>query len=159
MAWRNDDDDEGKVSDWNAAALKMKRLDRELTSLNEINGNLWAFNQEYGVYNYELKFKICDNLYLEVENKLTEEERHGDKENKDSGGGGEGLRQKIKIMMEKYPVYTIVKSNFARKSVSRKDVIVLKILETLLFEYEKLIKKFLDDHGLDTSYGDDFDGL
>ncbi len=78
MAWNNyntDSGDEGKFSEFNSAGLKMKRLDKILSMINEINSNLRAFNIEHGVYNYQLKFSLCDSLFLEIESKLSVEEK------------------------------------------------------------------------------------
>lgn len=146
MAWKNNNDsDEGKISDWNAAALKMKRLDNTLTTLNNINSNLRAFNMENGVYNYQLKFNQCDSLYLEVDSKLSTEEKELGKE----------LRMKIKTMIEIFPVHKNVSNQFYNSSKQKINMITFRVLERLLFEYEILVRKFIDSHGMDTSYDDE----
>lgn len=136
------EDFDGKISDWNAAALKMKRLDKEFIGINEVNGNLLAFNQEYGVYNYELKFRKCDNQFLEVDSKLKNEERQR----------GEELRNKILILLDRYPVHKTLVNKYTGKRAIKVNRQIANLLLHLLFEYERMVRKFIDDHGMDTSY-------
>ena len=135
-----DNDDEGKMSDFNAAALKMKRLDKILDNLNEINGNLFAWNEEYGVVNYELKFSRCKQLYQEVESKLTEKERLK----------GVALQEHLQKFIDDHPVYTKPK-----KRNVREDKSVKKILKKWLDKYETLVREYIDNHGMDTRYEDE----
>lgn len=146
MAWSNNyNDDTGKVSEFNPAALKMKRLDRALTILNEIRGNLLAFNQEYGVYNYELTFQYCNVLYLEVESKLKPSERKK----------GEALKLALKKLLENNPVYeTKHRKVYPHNKIMKLNGINWKVIEKWLFEYDTLVRKLLDEHGMDTKYKD-----
>ena len=145
MAWDDEAEDE-KISEFNPAALKMRRIDKAETLLNEINGNLLAFNPEYGVYNFELKFSTCDSLYLEVESKLNEDEK---KE-------GESLRVALKQLMKKYKVYEERRDKvYPYKKIIKLNESHWKVIEKWLFRYEKLVRALLDKHGMDTKYIDD----
>jgi len=137
---------EGKVSEYNAAAFKMKRLHDVQEELNLINGNLLAYNDEYGIYNYKLKFIRCDTLFLEVESKLKPNER------KDANA----LRDAIRKAIDKHPVYESKKGKaYPYKQNMKINNGVWKVLEDWLFRYETLVRKLLDDHGMDTKYDDD----
>ena len=146
MAWNNYNSDEGKYSEYNTASLKMKRLSDETSEISQINGNLLAFNQDYGVYNFELKLSKLDNLYLEVESKLNEKER------KDIESFRKVLHLKIKknliFVQKKKPTYP-----YTRVAVT--DEKVWDVIVKWLFEYERKVRGLLDEHGLDTKYEDE----
>lgn len=138
--------DEGTVSKFNAGLLKMKRLHDLQALLNLINVNLTAFNEEYGVYNFELKLSICDNLFQETESKLSEKERDDTNE----------LREAIHKFIAKNPICETRRSkiypyNNAVKFHSDR----WKVLNKWLFKYETIVRRLLDAHGLDTAYEGD----
>lgn len=142
------DNDDGKMSEFNSAALKMKRLDKIQELLNQINGNLLALNDQYGVYNYELKLSLCDSLYQEVESKLTEEERED----------GERLREFVEKMISENPVYKNKKEKiYPYREKQTMDKENWKIIKKALFFYEKVARKYMDAHGMDTAYADESD--
>lgn len=145
MAYYNNNlPDEGKVSEWNSAQLKMRRLDDKITLLNNINGNLWGFNMDYGIYNFELHFKTCKTLYAEVDSKLTQDEKVRAKV----------LKEKIQIFLEEYPVIKIIRSGY-NKTATKKQIHFFKVLEVMLEELELMVREFIDVHGMDTAYGDE----
>ena len=137
------DEEEGKISQYNAADLKMRRLDKELSDVNNLNGNLFAWNYENGVWNFELKFARCNSLYQEVESKLKKEERND----------GEKMKEAIELALKKWPVF---KKTHGKKIIADKKM--QELIRKWLFKYETLIRKFIDDHGMDTRY-DDLEGL
>lgn len=147
MAWYPDDrSDDGKMSEYNSAALKMRRLDELLSILNSININLLAFNDEVKCYNYQYKFNLCDGLFQEVESKLNKEER----------SDAERLRSAIQIFMDCNPV--VIKKRVSLnppRTIKIPDERVWKILKEWLFKYETLVRKLMDAHGMDTAYDDD----
>lgn len=138
--------DEGKVSDYNAASYKMRRLDMLFTLLNEINNNLLVFNMDYNVFNYELKFSVCQQLYQEVESKCTDDER---KE-------AEELMHAIEMFLQKRKI--VIKSTKLNKESKLKvDSTAFTIVKKSLYNYEKKIRHLIDDHGMDTKYYDEDD--
>jgi len=148
MAWKQWTDpemDEGKISEFNAAAFKMRRLDKNLDSLNEISTNLFAWNEEFGVFNFELKLARCNQLYQEVESKLNPNDR------KD----GLKLKQAIEKILQKYPIFIKPRGNKQKMKIN-KDMQI--IMANWLIKYETLVRKFIDEHGMDTRY-DDEEGL
>lgn len=150
MGWNkynNPAEDEGKVSDWNAAAYKMKRLDKEFSELQEININPKAFNEAYGLPNYEVRFKRLQNQNFEVDSKLSVDEK------KEINN----LRNKIQVCLNEFTIDKKLKSKRKNGNKIKKDIIIYNILNELLNEYERMIRKLIDLHGMDTSY-DDFDG-
>ena len=145
MAWDNYQN-EGKMSEFNTAALKMMRLDKIESLLNQINGNLLAWNQEYGVWNFQLKFSLCDALYQEIESKLKPEER----------GDAEKLRNAIQIAMEEDSIYKLKKNKvYPYKQREELNKPIWKVIKKWLFIYETKVRKLLDDHGMDTKYEDE----
>ena len=147
MAWNNYQD-EGKQSEYNTAALKMMRLDKIHTTINQINGNLLSWNEEFGVYNYQLKFSSCDALYQEVESKLSKEERED----------AEKLRDAIQNLIENEDVYEIKKSKiYPYKKGAEINKSVWKVIKRWLFLYETRVRRLLDEHGMDTKYSDESD--
>ena len=140
MVW-NQPADEGRVSEFNAAGLKMKRLDKIEDSMNEIHANLFAWNEDFGVFNFELKFARCDSLYQEVESKLSPDERKK----------GIAMRNAIKSILKKHPVIKKIKNSRKKYKI---DEVMKEIVADWLFKYETLVRKFKDVHGMDTSYSD-----
>ncbi len=144
MAWGSSD--EGKFSEFNPAALKMMRLDKAQTLINQINGNLLAYNSEHGVYNFELKFRVCNNLYQEVESKLSKDER------KDA----EEMRKAVEKALENNQIYTSSQNKtFPYNKTTKLNEGTWKIIKKWLFDWETRVRALLDSHGLDTKYIDD----
>lgn len=146
MAWTNPDD--LKKSEWNSASYKMKRLDEAYSELNNINKNLKAFNP-YGTYNFELKKILCDNIFNEVESKLTNDEK---KVSKKFIEGLENFMKQYKIIIFKRKnIYDTPQPNINEK--------IYPILMKYLSAYELLVRDLIDVHGMDTAYGEDDEGL
>lgn len=117
-----------------------------MDGLNDINSNLSAFNHEANVYNFELKLSLLECLYQEVESKLTDEERLD----------SEAIRIVIHDYINKYPIYNTRKSNiYHSKPKSTLNLGVFLILKKWLYEYEKIVRKLIDVHGMDTLYNDE----
>lgn len=138
-------DNDPRVSKINGAMLKMIRLDKSQTILNEISTNLLAFNTDYGVFNFELKFSLSDNLYMECKSKMDEAECLQ----------MDAMRSAIIKFMEAYPVIerkrndtSRLKTNYA---VNQRN---FKVLKDALFEYEFKARYYIDKYGMDTMYED-----
>jgi len=143
MAWVSQNTDEGKLSEYNSAALKMKRLDKILDLINQIRTNLLAFNPDFGRYNYDIIYECYCSLYQEVRPQCSEEEKtEGDK-----------LKDAIKSMLEKYPIHEEKRQSVypykINVNVNQKHWVVLR---KWLDQFENLARKYQDAHGMDTAY-------
>ena len=153
MAWnkyeQGMEDPNFKTSSWNAAAFKMKRLHEIMSSMNELDNNLVAWNEEKQNYNFNLKLAKCENLYQEVESKLT------DKERKDV----EDFRKAIKKFIETYPIMVTKKKKVYPYNTEKKiDNKILIVLTEWLSQYETKCRGLVDIHGMDTAYEDEEEG-
>jgi hypothetical protein len=144
MAYNNSD--EGKYSEYNSAALKMKRLHDILSLMNGVRANLLAFNDDFGRYNYEIFYEYCTSLYQEVRAQCSEEERkEGDK-----------LRNVLGLLLEKLKVWSPRKTKiypYTQRKNKFMETHWRKIKEWLT-EYEDLVRKLQDAHGMDTLYNE-----
>lgn len=138
--------DEGRISDYNSASYKMFRLHELFKEINSINNDLSAFNLEFNIFNYELKFRLLESLYQEVESKLRSEEKYE----------GEGLRVCIQELLKKYPVHTEIRNNiYPYKTIKKVNHVNLNIIRNWLFKFESLVRQLIDSHGMDTRYDDE----
>jgi hypothetical protein len=133
-----------KISKFNAGLLKMQRMDKIFSLLHDISSNLLAFNQDYGIYNFELKLRMCNQLYQEVESKLKDSERVK----------AQALGKAIELGLEKYPVYE-TQSDVINGKKMHVNHEVWKVVRDWLFNYESLVRQFIDKYGMDTAYEDD----
>ena len=141
-----DESQDSKISAFNSAGFKMQRLHKILDLLNDLDANLTAYNEEFQEYNYKIKFHKCENLYQEVESKLTSGEKVDI----------EILREYIKEFMDKYDVFRTIKIKvypFSSKRVINTSI--LRILRDLLSKYESECRRLVDAHGMDTSYNEE----
>lgn len=145
MAYGSNQEEDFKKSEWNSASFKMKRLHDNYDLIGNLMGNLWFWNSDYGCYNFEIAFKKTENQFLEVDSKLTEEERIR----------GDELRWKIKIMIRDYQVYKKRVNMYYKKVNLIPNKEVMNLLEEYLFKFNRLVRQFVDDHGMDTSYGEE----
>jgi len=158
MAWNSntevnnnlDNIEDGKVSDYNSAAFKMRRLDKIMTSLNEIDKNITSWNVLYMDYNYKIKFSLCENLYQEVESKLNDLEKTDI----------EAIRKALQYFIDNNPMWKIKKQmTYPFKEKKILDEMAFRIIRRFLSEYESHCRQLVDKHGMDTKYADDEDGL
>lgn len=137
--------EEYQTSKINGAMLKMVRLDKALSTLNEINNNLLAFNNDYQVFNFELKLTSIDSIYQEVDSKLNQDERDDLIK----------LRNAIDRFLKENPIISIAKNNVTRKESKYKvNYEALNILKKWLFIYESKARRMIDKYGMDTMYED-----
>ena len=141
-----DESTDGKMSAFNSAGFKMQRLHKILDLLNDLDTNLTAYNEQFQEYNYRIKFHKCENLYQEVESKLTKLEKVDI----------EILRKYIIEFMDNHDVFRTVKIKvypFSSKKVINTHI--LRILRDLLSRYESECRRMVDNHGMDTSYNEE----
>lgn len=138
--------DEVKISEFNSAGFKMRRLDRIMSALNLLDDNILAWNEESKDYNYKIKFSKCENLFQEVESKLTDAERIRI----------EGLRKAVQYFIDNNPIWKTKKQmTYPFKEKKVVDEMAYKIIRTFLSEYESECRRLVDKHGMDTSYADE----
>jgi hypothetical protein len=146
MSFGNNTDADFKISAFNSAGFKMQRLHKILDLLNDLDANLTAFNEEFQEYNYKIKFHKCENLYQEVESKLTPKEK----------ARIETLRIYIINFMDKHSVFkTIKKKTYPFSSKQIINTNILQIVRDLLSRYETECRRLVDAHGMDTSYNEE----
>ena len=87
--------DQGSISKFNEASLKLLRINNEQLRINQCNINLLGFDPEVSMFNYEIKFNCLGSLFSEISAQLTDKEV---KEVKD-------LRKKIKNKIRDRPVH------------------------------------------------------
>lgn len=119
-------------------ALKMRRLDKIMESLNEINNDLLGWNDKYSDWNYKIKFYKCEILYQEIESKLFKKEKKY----------VETLRRSIIEFMENMPIEEKVEIKMYRSGRKRLEGVGFKIIKSTLSNYESVLRKLLDDHGM-----------
>lgn len=128
-----------KESAFNEAAKKMGRFDRLQGLLNEININLRAFNPDYGVYNFEVKFDVINSLVLELSDKID------DTDEKDC----HTLRDAIDKYMKKNPI--VEEDNDVRTGSKYVSEVIeeshFSILKIFLRKYETKVRKLIGKHG------------
>ena len=147
----NKEQEEGSNSQFNAGLLQMKRIHEIQDLLNRASLNPLAFNEELGVYNYQIIFSSTCSLLNEASPKLGKDER------KDA----EKLRNGIREFIVKFPIYELKKdikagSNYSTNSLNKKH---WQILLDWLQTYETLIRNLLDKHQLNSPNKEDDDGL
>ncbi len=138
-----------KVSEYNAAAFKMKRLHDILEKINNLNVDLLGHDIETGEENYRIKFNSCKNLYLEVRSYLKKpDQEYGDK-----------LSNTLGTLINKCPVrITIMKWGKPTDKVIF-DSDTWKYIEKGLDVLEKLVRELIVKTKMDTKEADDNRGL
>jgi len=143
------DEEEIKISDYNSAGFKMKRLHDSYNIIKEVDKNLWAWNPRYETYNYLVKLAECETLFQEVESKLTP------KENDDV----ETLRNALIYFKDHNTIWGLKKSKvYPYKNTQIRNELNSQVISVFLSKYESMVRKLIDVHGMDTKYADD-DGL
>lgn len=144
--YNNNPTTEGKISEFNSASFKMLRLHKIMDTLNELDDNLFAWNLEKNTFNYKLKFSKCENLFQEVESKLTEDERKEILK----------LRDALREFMHKHQAFKVITDKvypYRQREIPDKEIQI--IIEKYLSLLESMCRRLIDAHGMDTAYGED----
>lgn len=128
-----DIDNEGKVSTFNEAALKMVRLDALQSSMNQFRINPFVKYHSSQQYDFELWAACLDGLYLEVSPKLKKDEDAEIIELLNEA------RKKMSLLLK------IRDTTLWGAKIHREKMYDIR---TALFNAEKRIRKMLDEHGL-----------
>jgi hypothetical protein len=123
-------------SKFNEAQFQMIRGHEIQANLNLCKLNLVGWNNEFNDYNYKIVFLLLTNLYSESSPKFTDTEKKQ----------CEDLKNKIEYAMMKFPIHKTRRNLEERKTYT--DGVAYKIIKDLLFEYEIMIRKHRDKHGL-----------
>jgi hypothetical protein len=129
--------DEGVTAKYNAGVLQTQRLNDLLNKVNESNINLLSFNEEYGVWNFELNFRCNKQLLQEVMSKLSNKERED----------AIVRRDLIEGLLLKYPILIQI-NNLRSKNGKPKFSIYWDIHKKYLSDFESQVRTLLDKHGL-----------
>lgn len=146
-----DEVDQGQSSKFNAGLLQMKRLHEVQDLLNRASLNPLAYNEEIGVYNFQIMFSSITTLLNESSAKLGATER---KE-------AEALREGIRSFLTEKPIFEMTQDVKVggSKSVIRFNKKNWNILEKYLIQYQTLVRKQLDAHNLNSPNQEDDQGL
>lgn len=143
-------DIESKSAIFNAGVFQTKRIAELQERINLVSLNPKIFNEEFGVYNYEVWITSIDSLLMEVMPKLTETEVKQ----------GEMVRDKVHDFKKSNPVFTSSTSLRAgKKTTYNFDVENYEVMYKVVTMYEKLIRIYLDNHDLNNPSKDDDEGL
>ena len=147
------DNDEGEQSEFNPAMLKMKRFDKLQDSINAVNTNPLAFNDEVGLFNYELLFNLLNQLLQETRSKLGKKKKDlkKDEEDKSETMQGDRKRKLIEHLLKLRPIHVQTSHpNNPNKIHLEVNQEWWNIIRQELYEYESMIRGFLDKHGYDS---------
>jgi len=133
--------DEGKISKYNPAWLKMDRLHNINDTINRCWLNPLAYNQNLQQFNFEIILSCIFRLYQESQAKFNERER------KKILAMGKG----IELTLQKNPVY----EQRTRKTMPHTKYVEInhgnwKVIKKWIDIYESEVKRVVDLHGLDT---------
>ena len=132
----------GKESTFNEAALKMQRLDELQQVLNRLIVNMLYWDNEIGMYSYQLIPGVLEGLYLELYGHLSDKElEEAEAERKLINEAINYLPIKIKIVNESLSgtkVTTTINQNN------------LRIIQELLFKFQTKLRKWIEVHKLGT---------
>lgn len=142
MVTENEENKE--ISRFNPAQHKMNRINSISENINASSMNLEAWNIELCDWNYNIYFKALVRLYHEVYTKFSDDEKEE----------CEIIRRAIEKSMEDYPVREKLKRGWGQLNTAR-----LRIFKRYIEEYEKIVKKYQNEHGLDTPNMEDDEGI
>ena len=130
--------DEGEISKFNEAFLKMKRLDKIQDGINTLRLSPLQFNMEQRVYNYQLVLSLLTSLYMEVIGKLSPPEKEKAME----------LKKDIEENLNKKPPFQL-RSHYDKKTtIFVEDA--WRELEKKINDFEEFLRIMMDKHGLGT---------
>ena len=143
---------EGEISKsgYNEASFKMQRLHEWQRSIAHVNSDLGKFYPELGVYGFEYKITMLENLVSELWGKMDDDAKK--KLNQ--------YRDLIKDFQRLRPIYKEIKINSVGDEVKQRQLNRenLNILSDLLYEYNMYINELLEKAGYSTFTVDTFDG-
>lgn len=138
---------DSKQSEFNAAALKMKRLDKMIDENNEIRHHLDAFNLEKNDWNFNIFWNNCVGLYGEVESKLSTKEKDETRV--------VYLKDAISLYLKRNPLVVLKRNKSSKKTKPAVSQSSLEVIMPYLEEFELVVKRLIDAHGMDTKYYDE----
>lgn len=145
------DPDQGESSQFNAGLLQMKRIHEIQDLLNKASLNPQAFNDEVGVYNFEIILSSINSLLHESSPKLGKVERLE----------AESMRDSIKLFLVNHPIFELKKNLNAGNSrlTNKFNKKNWKVLEKWIVAYETFVRHLLDKHELNSPNKVEDEGL
>jgi hypothetical protein len=136
-----DYDDEGQTSKFNAGMLQMTRLHKLQDENNLANKNPLAFDESYGIYNYEVVFANTTSMIEEAGNKLSTPEKKLALQ----------LKKAIEKMLKDYPIHEVKKHHvYPYRSYTRLNPGNWDVFKNWIFKYEDMARGLLDKHHLNS---------
>lgn len=128
-------EEEKKLSEFNAGIAKTFRTNKDWEILNDARHNVFAYNPVYGKYNYEIIYDCLVNEYKEAIGKLN------DKEKKEA----KSLKIALSVFLSKHPI--VVMDSTGRGVPSKYD---WEVYSHMLDKFEDIIRVQHDEHDLDS---------
>jgi len=142
-------DIDGKVSEWNEADYKMKRLHELQTEINKCNMMPLSKHFLNGEWNYIILFRCISALYSEGNAKYKQAEL--DEVNKLK----EMITKHLKVCPPHKPKNKAGSGNQMQWTLNLEN---WELLQKLLEEYEYKVRYYNDKHGLSTHNKESMDG-
>jgi len=136
---------EGKISKFNEGSFQMERLHELQKRIHDANLAPLSRDPISNLLGFEVAFRTMTSLFLEVSSKLSRKERE------------EGIkkRKEIQLFMESNPVYSKRKDLVTGKNMLGFSSAAWIGLQEHLFQYELMIRDFLEKHNLAAPTGED----
>ena len=133
-------------SKFNEAQFQMIRGHEIQSNLNIFKLNFTGWNIEFNDYNYNVIFLLLNNLLAESSPKLTNKEKTKEEEKQGELQDCLQMRKKIGFAMKKYPIHKNRRK--LEEKITYVDNVASELIKELLYEYELMIRKYRDKHGL-----------
>ncbi len=133
-------EDVGKMSMFNGGLLQVKRIGDLQERINLVSLNPLSFNENFGVHNYEIWITSIDSLLQEITPKLSDKEKLA----------GEKVKNFIHKFITTNKIFKTKKSLSRRSSSMFVDIELWSVMYIAINHYEKLIRKYLDDHKMNS---------
>lgn len=142
--------EEGKISQYNEAQLKMVRIHECQSMVNRLRTNMLGKDYLSNKYNYEVVISELLSLLMEVRGKLTVDEKKKI----------QWWEEMITKFLEYYPPHTyITNSSFAQ---SKREFMLnnsnWRILSKVIFDLESFARDMLEEHGYGSFDRDEDEG-
>lgn len=135
---RDYDEEDMKGSKFNEGVLQTIRIHKLQDKINFASQHLNHFFDDEQLYGYEIKFECINQLLVEVSSKLSpEEDEEIDK-----------IKNAIEMFIEKNPIHIKQRNSVSFMESVSCDKISLNVLKKALFNYDKKVRKLLEQHGL-----------
>ena len=132
-------EDDSKISKYNEASLKVKRIDFSQKAINEFRTNMLRWNEMYNKYNYEIIISEIISLLQEVRSKMGSEEKKT----------SESYRTLMIRALDVLKIHSQITTHSLGKE-SKKEVVDYEnwtLLRNIIFQVEDYTREMIEQHG------------